>query len=210
MFSGHFNNNNSLLIPLTICLAAAAFFIGSAYLVHAVTQAPIPILTRDPAATFDAPPYVGMLSNATMLVWTAAATICLFAAGATRSDQAVRRFLFFAGLFTAVLLLDDLYMIHEVLAPEYLGIPEKVVYVIYAMAAFFWLSKYRNVIRATDYRLLMLALFFLGSSVGIDILDSRGWFPIDSPYLLEDGAKIAGVIFWLAYFTRTAKDAADI
>jgi hypothetical protein len=71
-------------------------------------------------------------------------------------------------------------------------------------------SEYRNVVQATDYHLLMLAFFFLGSSVGIDILDSRGWFPIDSPYLLEDGAKIAGVIFWLAYFTRTAKDAADI
>ena len=69
MFSDHFNNsNNSLLIPLTICLAAAAFFIGGAYLVHVVTQAPMPVLTRDPAATFDAPPYVGMLSNATMLV----------------------------------------------------------------------------------------------------------------------------------------------
>ena len=196
-------------MPLTICLAAAAFFIGGIYLVHVVTQAPMPVLTRDPAATFDAPPYVGMLSNATMLVWTAAATICLFASGASGTGQAVRNFLFFAGLFTVMLLLDDLYMIHEVLAPEYLGIPEKVMYVIYGLAALFWLAKYRNVIRATDYRLLMLAFFFLGSSVGIDMLDSRGWFPIDSPYLLEDGAKIAGVIFWLAYFTQTAKDAAD-
>jgi hypothetical protein len=119
---------------------SGGIFYCGAYLVHAVSQAPISVLTRDPAATFDAPPYVGMLSNATMLVWTAAATICLFAAGATRSDQGVRRFLFFAGLFAAMLLLDDLYMIHEVLAPEYLGIPEKVMYVIYAMAAFFWLA----------------------------------------------------------------------
>ena len=209
MLPGQFNNRNSLLMPLTVCLAAAALIIGCTLLIHAVTDVPMSVLTRDPVATFEAPPYVGLLSKATMLIWTAAATICLFTATMTRSGQANRGFLMFAGLFTVTLLLDDLYMVHEVLAPDYLGMPEKAVYLVYAVAASFLLIRYRDVIRATDFRLLVLAFFFLGASVGIDVLDSRGWFPIDNPYLLEDGAKITGVIFWLAYFTQTARAAAD-
>jgi hypothetical protein len=202
------NSHNGFLLPLAICLGAAAFMIGGAFLIQLVTDAPMAVLTRDPAATFEVPPYVGFLSNATMLVWSAAATICLFGAAMTPSAHAFRSCLLFAGLLTVTLMLDDMYMGHEKLAPVYLGIPEKVVFLVYAIAAFYWLIRYRDVILATDYRLLVLAFIFLGASLGIDVLDSRGWFPIDDPYLLEDGAKIAGVIFWLAYFVQTVRVAA--
>jgi hypothetical protein len=84
------NSHNGFLLPLAICLGAAAFMIGGAFLIQLVTDAPMAVLTRDPAATFEVPPYVGFLSNATMLVWSAAATICLFGAAMTPSAHAFR------------------------------------------------------------------------------------------------------------------------
>ena len=47
--------------------------------------------------------------------------------------------------------------------------------------------------------LLGMALAFFGISITLDLLEPRGL----DPYLFEDGAKLAGIVSWLSYFSRT-------
>ncbi len=186
------------------CIAISSVLIATVVLIHEITGTPVAALVRDPTATMETPAYLGLLSNTTILIWAAAAAISLFAAILLPGGHPVRGVLTLAGSITLILTFDDIYIFHEVIAPELLGIPEKVVYLGYALAAIWLLVRGRHLAKHSAQPLLILALAGLGLSVGIDVLDSRGCFPVEDPYLLEDGFKVTGALFWLAYFAMLA------
>jgi hypothetical protein len=101
------------------------------------------------------------------------------------------------------MLSDDLFLIHDVVFPEYLNIDEKVIIVFYGLLFIAIFAYYREIILKTDYILLILAFSSLGSSVATDIIDALG-IDVTQLYLLEDGLKFQGIIAWFAYFTRTS------
>lgn len=179
--------------------------IGGTIAIHLATGMSFPALTRDPASTMELPAYTGFLSNASVLLWAAAAAVGLFSAALLPRGHARRGFLALAGGIALVFGLDDVYMFHEYIAPALLGVPEKVVYLLYAMIVLrlVWLG--RRLGPHDGYLLFVVALAGLGLSVGIDVLDSRGWFPVEDPYLLEDGCKVTGVVFWLGYSVLLAR-----
>jgi hypothetical protein len=189
------------------CLAMAVALIGLVVAINAITGMPIEDLVSDPAATMDVPAYIGLLSNATVLLWAAAATLSLFSAALLPDGHPVRGFLALFGTITLVFALDDVYMFHEYIAPDLLGIPQKVVYLFYGLAIMALFSRSRPLSGNPEYPLFIIALAGLALSAGIDILDSRDWFPVEDPYLLEEGFKIAGVLFWLAYVAMLARTA---
>jgi hypothetical protein len=86
--------------------------------------------TLDPAALTGAHPFLGVASNAGILLWAAAAAISLFTAAlladSARNGEA-RKFLRGAGLLTCWLMLDDLFLFHEWLFPSVLGVPQALV-----------------------------------------------------------------------------------
>jgi hypothetical protein len=101
------------------------------------------------------------------------------------------------------MLSDDLFLIHDVVFPEYLNLDEKVIVVFYGLLFIAIFGYYREIILKTDYILLILAFSSLGSSVVTDIIDALG-IDITQLYLFEDGLKFLGIIAWFAYFTRTS------
>src|SRR5262245_42757217 len=160
------------------------------------------VLTRDPAQVMDAVPYVGAFALLTMLIWGAAATVCLFTAlllwraGAPARE---RNYLLCAGLLTTLLVADDALMIHEQVLPILLGISEKPTYAVYILltiALFVW---FRDVVRRTPVWLLCAALAWFAVSAIVDLNNPVSLLP--QYYLWEDGPKLLGIVTWLGYFT---------
>ena len=92
------------------------------------------VLTRDPAAVARLPWYVGALSNLGAIMWCAAATILIF----TGSLRAVRlnrprdaQFMLHTGGLIALMLCDDLFLVHDHLLPGLFGIHEASMYAAY-------------------------------------------------------------------------------
>ena len=100
---------------------------------------------------------------------------------------------------TVVLLLDDLFLFHEEVFPEYLHIPQKAVFAGYGIIILLYLISFRASILDTEFLILLFAFGFFGLSIIVDeILRSM----IPQQHLFEDGAKLLGIVSWFAYFAR--------
>lgn len=170
------------------------------------TQISIMELMRDPSATMEVPFYTGLVSNLGILLWSATAAICLFSSLAMRrsaNHPEKTSFFLVIGLLTLALTLDDLFLLHERVFPDYLNISEKLVYIAYGLTSLVCWLKFKQLILKTDFFLLLFAVGFFGFSIVVDRL-----LPFsESAILIEDGAKLLGIVSWLTYFTRTCLQA---
>jgi hypothetical protein len=102
---------------------------------------------------------------------------------------------------TAGLLLDDLFMFHEYLAPIHFRLNEKGVLASYACVTVAYLLVHRRLILESSYRLLAAALVLFAVSMLVDLADGAGWWK-----LAEDGCKILGIASWLGYHAGMARN----
>ena len=168
---------------------------------------PIADFTRDPVQIFDAPAYTGILSNVGAIIWAVTAGICLFSAtvsrAVTRADDHAR-YLLAAGLFTTLLLLDDVFILHEM---DYGGVPEESVFVLYASVVLWLVIRFRSVLLQTRVIFLVLAFLCFGMPLLLDLTPletTTSVLPYRSVYLFEDGAKFAGIVSWATYFVSVS------
>lgn len=171
---------------------------------------PTSYFLRDPSSILDAPtPLVGMISSLGVLLWSATATICLFSARLlnARGTREQRHFLTGFGLLSCLLMLDDLFLLHEEIWMDTLAIPQPVTFAVYAGIVCGSLVWFRKTILASDFPMLLLALGFFGASICVDLQNDLFG---DWHYLVEDGFKLLGITSWLAYFIRTAFDAVQL
>ncbi len=178
-----------LFLALTVC---AKFYANIS----------IGFFSRDPMATLQGHPLTGIQSTLGVLVWGGAAAICFFSCLAlqrVKLQENLSFFLFWSGVISIVLALDDMFLIHEDLAYRYLSVNEKVVVLVYGCLVAWFAIKFRRNILATDYSLLLLAFVFFGSSVFIDMLNSKWSWSI----FFEDGFKLLGIVTWSGYLIRT-------
>lgn len=152
-----------LYIPTLIILA---FFIFISW----KTKIPISIFMKDPAVIADSNalmgsnlnitinPFVGAVSNIGILLWCFSSSICFFSYVILKEHKKINNnqlnklanFLFYSGILTAFLLLDDLFLLHETVAPELLNISQTVIYVCLAIVTLFWVLTFRRVILRTE------------------------------------------------------------
>ena len=174
-------------------------------LISGATGRPIADFFRDPASIARMPPFLGLMSNLGVLLWCAAATVAMFAAILLRSyalSRAVVGFFVCMSLFTATLMLDDLFMLHERMLPKLLGIRENFIVLSYPVILGAMLVYFRPVYAAAPAWFLVSALSFFSLSVGIDVFE--GQVPT-VPYLIEDGFKFLGIASWLAWLAQVAR-----
>ncbi|MBX0329430.1 hypothetical protein K2Z83_17300 [Oscillochloris sp. ZM17-4] len=161
------------------------------------------LLTRDIFASTDSPIYTGFLSNLGLFVWSAAAAIWLLAALLLARVDLRHPLLPFAigsGLFSTLMLFDDAFMFHELLLPDYLGIPEKAVMLAYILIAMSYVGlNIRHILRS-PYILLGMAVGFLGLSMALDEFVRIS----ELETLIEDSLKFAGIVFWCGYAATAA------
>lgn len=180
------------------------------YLVYPLTQLTelnLKWFVREPAAMSKINPFTGYLSNLGLLCWAVTAGICIFTAAVLFKWNCRTEFYFYlyAAVLSLVLLFDDMFMFHEVVFSQYLGIGEKKIYVFYLLAGagFIWL--FRKIILKTKYYGLILALVFMGLSVFFDYIQEPYLYPLGQyMYLLEEGVKWIGIGWWLSYFIQTS------
>jgi hypothetical protein len=177
-------------------------------------EVPVTVFLRDPNALAGSPFYTGALSSLGVLLWGAAATVCFLGASVLReplSGRGLRPFLLGAGAFTILLMLDDLFLVHEAVVPRYLGLQDSAVYAGYAGLAATLALRFRRTILTTRYSLLLLSVALLAGSVGFDVLEDV--FGVEGisvsglnlNYLVEDGLKLLGIAGWLVYLGWTAR-----
>lgn len=182
---------------LAFVAAASSVLLGSVLFMHYSWDVPMGTLTQDPL--FHQPVHVGFLSQAGILMWAAAAGVSLAVAavlGARGESGGLQRFFLAAGVLTLVLCLDDAFMLHDVVLPDHLGVPEEIVYAGYAGLMLLFLGVFYKRILTTHYLVLALAFAFFALSILADMRELPGL----DPFLLEDGAKAIGIVSWLAYF----------
>ncbi|MBE9069015.1 hypothetical protein IQ260_20430 [Leptolyngbya cf. ectocarpi LEGE 11479] len=185
----------SILLILAVGLAKVLF------------QAPLYNLIEDVAAIADIHPLSGLLSNVGVLLWCATATICFFAAGVLRQTKNYKaiHFCLASACLSTYLLIDDFFLLHDKLFPIYMGIPENIVLMLVVIAVILYLFWFRRTILRSQYGFMLIAVGFLGISVGVDTI-LKPWFFFLGEWrsLLEDGAKLIGITSWFCYYTNTA------
>lgn len=189
-----------LYAPLIVFLFVVA-------LINLTTGIPLSHLTRDPISLGHLYPIEGIVSNIGVLLWGAAATICLFTTSILRrwGEEVNSRFLFFSGLLTLLLLVDDFFVLHEALR-DYYGISEKITYGVYLFLIGLYLVIFRHIILNKNVLLFIFAFAFLGLSGGLDVIQKSIMDIIPGYFLLEDGVKLLGIASWAGYFACTAID----
>jgi hypothetical protein len=187
------------VISIFISLGGAGFTV----LVSTLTNNPIWKLAKDPSEVIGFPPYIGMLSNWSVILWVAAAAICLFSAVLLKQQKASNstfRFIAVSGGFSLLLGIDDLYLLHDRLFPKLFDIPENYFYFLYLFTFLVYLIYFVRQIIKYEYLLFGVALLFFLMSRRVFIT-----LPFFDQFVTTgDMLKYFGIVFWLAFFYRTA------
>jgi hypothetical protein len=187
-------------VGVVVCLSTLGL-LGVPLLAAVGTGVPVGVFLRDPVATLGGHPLTGLQSHVGVLIWWGAASICLFSVAVLRrpGERRLRAFAASYGVLSAVLALDDLFLLHEDLAPRYLGIHELAVVAAYGVAAVALTVAFRDVILRSEYRLLAAAVGFFAVSILTDQVIAKYW-QSGWRIVVEDGLKLVGVVSWTAYF----------
>jgi hypothetical protein len=192
---------------LTMTSARVASLWGASVLVLAAVAAlaaavdqPVAFLTREPqVAVLDGEcstrcTYAGLLSNLGVLIFAAGAAICFLAAYLlSRNDRLWRSPLLWGGLVLTMLLVDDMFALHDFLFPPLLPQGELLSEAAYALAGLAYVVVFRDVLLRHAWTLLPLgAAFFIVAA----LLD-RAW---EGHHLFEDGSKFLGIVTLTAFF----------
>lgn len=185
-----------ILVPLSLLLLVAGVSVWA--------DIPVGDFTRDPAYLGEMSPFSGFLSNLGVLSWCAGAMVCFMAwAVLAKQNTQPKLALFYllAGLYTVLLMLDDLFLLHEEIFPIFLPFDEKIIFGGYGLLLISGLYYFRELVLNSRYRFLILAMGFFAMSVGIDLIQDEVELILGSwRILFEDGFKFLGIVCWLAYF----------
>jgi hypothetical protein len=164
-------------------------------------------LFNDPADVVGFHPFIGMISMLGLFSWAAAAGVSFLTYAVIRQDGSVQlqRFFLCAGIFTLFLMMDDAFMLHELVLPKGLGIRERYIKMAYLAAAGTFGIVFVRQLLGQSPMILAAGLFFAGSFVfdSPAVLNALGLFETSFVlYVIEDGFKFTGILLWLTWLFR--------
>ncbi|MCB0447459.1 MAG: hypothetical protein KDD03_08100 [Gelidibacter sp.] len=171
----------SVIVSAIFSLLIIASVLG----LHFYNDIPLYLLTTDVTVAANAPLYFGIQSQIGIFFWAATAAICSYSSNLVMSKPN-KNFLLVSASISLFLGLDDIFMFHEIVFPS-LGVPQKVVYLSYALLMLLYGFKFLKTLLSTEYVLFALAIGFFG----ISLLTDNFLKQFESQYitqLLEDGA----------------------
>lgn len=187
-------NLHSIIGILTVSFLAILSLVSICYF----TGNSIGTFTKDPMALTDLPFYSGSFSQLGNMFWFIAAGISFFTFFISKGKY--KKFLLFSAIFSLLLGMDDLFLIHDGLLPA-IGLNENVMYFIYGIFTICYFSAFHKNILKTPFIILLMAFGFLGLSVISDLFKISGV----NPFLFEDGFKMMGIISWMVYHFKVSK-----
>jgi hypothetical protein len=174
---------------------------------NALFRVSMDTMTRDIAALANIHPLSGIVSNLGVLLWCATASICAFTAVVFCKSEPndTFKFLLYSAFLSVYFLFDDFFLFHEILASWYFGLSEKIIFAVLGITVSAYLIIFRRVILRTNFGILLMALGFLTTSVGVDTI-LEPWLSCRLghwEYFIEDGAKWLGISSWCSYYVET-------
>lgn len=157
--------------------------------------------TQDPASIMNTPFYLGFFSYIGILFWCGSAMLCFYSnqllAGKKNNDR-IRSFMLYSGLISTLLMFDDLFLMHEIVLPDYFMLPRGIVYVIYVNIVILYFVLFRSELAQSEYIVLLIATALIAISQFVDELP----MPIPEDSFLEDAVKLFGIVTWFTYYAR--------
>lgn len=188
------------LVPLAAVWAVASVFLGA---LAAQDVIPYEQLVLDPNSYGDIAWYTGLVSNLGILGWTVATVVAT--AGGWLAGRAgrpgARALLSGGGLYSSLLLLDDLFQLHVVVTHA-LGAPKAAFYATYLVLGCWWGWANAAELRRTRWPLAAAAVAALSLSVAVDQVVPPGSVAL----VAEDSCKFLGIVAWSLYFVLTGRD----
>jgi hypothetical protein len=201
------DNLRAVLPALTGVLAIGIAALGGAVVLYFTAGIRPSHLVNDATMVLHAPFYIAALHNAGVLLWFTAGAIACFTVWvlpdgpqAGRSRPLLRAL----GLFTIVLAIDDLYLFHEVVAPQYLGVPELAVQLLYVVwGSCLAIHQRRMLLGHPEGSVLFCGVALLGMSLLIDASGVGEGVPGGAT--TEDGLKWLGILCWLLFCVQASR-----
>lgn len=195
---------------LVLYLPIVLLFILVGILSRVVDDVSLAFFLRDVVATGKLPFFAGFMAQFAAILWSASLTLCFFGlyvlSRQSGSLTSSKRLLLHGGILTLALLLDDVFLFHEEIAPLYLRINEELVVASYGILGVIFVFANWKEILSSEYLILTLALGLFGFSILLDALPVKDfnlrYFWEQLEIYLEDGSKFAGIATWLTYFAR--------
>lgn len=161
------------------------------------------ILLRDPNAIANNPGYFGLVSNLGIVLWIGASVAAFQALVASRGshDGTYRSVLMLGGGFAALMGVDDLFMLHEMMASR--GIAEVLVLVPHAIVLLALCYKAWMLREKTSWLLLAACVGAFGCSMAFDILPGE----FGGQVFIEESFKLLGIALVAAYLFLTSQKA---
>lgn len=191
-----------------VCLAVTLLGVGFVMALASATGLDAGFLTRDPSDVYawqrdlEPKPYIGVLSNLGLMLWSSSAALCFHGAWRRPAGSLARRFLVASGALTSLLLFDDAFMFHEWLFPKVLHVREYQVYLVYLLSMASYLFFFRRTLLGTTSLTLLIALVLFTGSMAIDKIFPFG----NDEAAIEDYLKWGALVWWLAYYARVGDE----
>ena len=199
--------SNSLKYSFKIVIftfLAGLFILLAAMQAGRINNIPFGYLTKDMATVLKGPSYIGIISFFGIIAWFGTGAIALFTYFLKRSKSRKQHREFF--LFSAFLMfmfgMDDLLLFHE-------GIYELYFFLMYAVLMSVYILRYFSFfLRSVHVISFILTLVFFGLSLIMDMNFFHMRYS-DLFFLLEDGSKFIGIIFWSVFIVNHCFDFLD-
>jgi hypothetical protein len=172
----------------------------------------------DLAATAEVSPFLGAVSTVGGMLWVSATAIALFSGRLLVRSQWVRegKFLIYFGLLSLLLAIDDIFQLHEKVLGQIPNLGQPLYLALYGGLALVFLYTQRGLIKGDHWLTFLAAIGFLAISAITDNLKDQSLHEIllgsvgaektfeRFLYLLEDTAKLIGILLWLVYAVQKA------
>ena len=157
------------------------------------------LVVRDLAQTCGYPIGVGMISNIGILLWGAAASICLFTTFSENINSDISKLLLLGGAFSGLLCIDDFFLLHDrYIGPDFLNLT-------YLTISILILVRFKRLLKKIGLFNLVISILFLGLSIFFDgVIQQIFNQSYELTQLTEEWFKFLGITCWLNFWCKAS------
>ena len=157
------------------------------------------LVVRDLAQTCGYPIGVGMISNIGILLWGAAASICLFTTFSENINSDISKLLLLGGAFSGLLCIDDFFLLHDrYIGPDFLNLT-------YLTISILILVRFKRLLKKIGLFNLVISILFLGLSIFFDgVIQQIFNQSYELTQLIEEWFKFLGIVCWLNFWCKAS------
>jgi|GEM_PF-488373 len=190
-------------LKVSAAMAAPVLVLAAALYLSVRTGFDVADLMRDMASVAHVSSFTGMFTLLGGGLWGSSAVVCflgwwLFRKVTNHHETAL--YFLWAAVFSAMLYLDDMFLLHEEVLWENYHIGERQIYTFYILFGLFGVTLFYKQVLKSEYLILAVAVGFLGLSVAVDALREveDSW-----DHVFEEAPKWFGIAIWWFYWMST-------